>query len=60
VERPVVAVVENARGELMRQHVLIDLIETPDIAVQEVVDHYEHYKQSDDQAFRIFSTLNVT
>ena len=60
VERPVVAVVENARGELLRQHTLIDLLETPDLAVQEVVDHYEHFHESDDQAFRIFSSLNVT
>ncbi len=60
VERPVVAVVENARSELLRQHTLLDLLETPDIAVQEVVDHYEHYNASDDQAFRIFSSLNVT
>ncbi|HKJ00730.1 MAG TPA: HD domain-containing phosphohydrolase [bacterium] len=60
LDRPVVAVVENAQGELLRQHPLIDLMVTPDLSVEEVVDHYEHYSESEDQAFRIFSSLNVT
>jgi hypothetical protein len=52
-------VVENAKGELLRQHTLIDLMDTPDLFVEEVVDHYEHYNADEEQAFRIFSTLSV-
>jgi cyclic di-GMP phosphodiesterase len=59
LDRPVVAVVENAQGELLRSHTLIDLLDAPELAVQEVVDHYEHYNESEDQAFRIFSSLSV-
>jgi HD-GYP domain-containing protein (c-di-GMP phosphodiesterase class II) len=59
LDRPVVAVVENAKGELLRQHTLIDLMDTPDLFVEEVVDHYEHYNADEEQAFRIFSTLSV-
>lgn len=59
LDRPVVAVVENSRGELLSHHTLIDLMDAPDIFIEEVVDHYEHYSESDEQAFQIFSSLNV-
>jgi len=59
-ERPVVVVVENARGELLRHHDLIDLMMAPDLSVVEGVDHYEHYNQSEDQAYRIFCSMQVT
>jgi putative nucleotidyltransferase with HDIG domain len=59
LDRPVVAVVENAKGELLRQHTLMDLMDTPDLSIEEVVDHYEHYNADPEQAFRIFSSLNV-
>jgi putative nucleotidyltransferase with HDIG domain len=59
LDRPVVAVVENAAGERLRQHPLIDLMETPDLSVTDVVDHYAHYHASENQAFEVFSTLSV-
>ena len=58
-ERPVVVVVENARGELLRHHDLMDLMMAPDLSVVEAVDHYEHYNQSEDQAYRIFCSMSV-
>jgi len=58
-EWPVVVVVENARGELLRHHDLIDLMMAPDLSVVEAVDHYEHYNQSEDQAYRIFCSMSV-
>ena len=58
-DRPGVAVVENAKGELLRQNSLIDLMDEPDISVEDVVDHYEHYQASEGQAFQIFSSLSV-
>lgn len=59
-ERPIVAVVENAQGELLTAHNLVDLMLEPDIQVDEVVDHYEHYNESEDQAYRIFQSIRVT
>lgn len=58
-DRPIVAVVENAKGELLDQHQLVDLMVEADIQVQEVVDHYEHYSQSEDQAYQIFQSIRV-
>jgi response regulator RpfG family c-di-GMP phosphodiesterase len=58
-EQPVVAVVENAQGELMGQNTLIDLAHEPALSVAEVVDHYEHYNESEEQAFHLFASLNV-
>jgi len=57
--RPVVAVVENAQGELVSHHSLLDLMVEPDIHVEEVVDHYEHYGESEDQAYRIFQSIHI-
>jgi HD-GYP domain-containing protein (c-di-GMP phosphodiesterase class II) len=58
-ERPVVAVVENERGELLSHQTLIDLMMEPELSVKEVVDHYEHYNQSEDQAYEIFRSIRV-
>jgi len=59
LEKPVVVVTENAQGETFTTHPLIDLAATPDISIAEVVDHYEHYGDDPDTAFRIFVSLNV-
>ncbi len=58
-DRPVVAVVENAQGELLSHHTLVDLMVEADIRVEEVVDHYEHYNKSEDQAFQIFQSIRI-
>jgi putative nucleotidyltransferase with HDIG domain len=58
-ERPVVVVVENAQGELLSTHPLVDLMEEPELSVVEVIDHYEHYDDYEDQAFRLFKSLKV-
>ena len=59
LDRPVVAVVENAAGQMLRSQLLIDLMIETDISITEVVDHYEHYSEHENQAFQIFSSLNV-
>jgi putative nucleotidyltransferase with HDIG domain len=58
-ERPIVAVVENAQGELLTHHTLVDLMLEPEVSITEVVDHYEHYSESEDQAFNIFQSIRV-
>jgi len=58
-ERPLVAVVENASGELLKAHSIVDLMVESDLSVKEVVDHYEHYNQSEDQAYQIFSSIRI-
>ncbi len=58
-DRPIVAVVENATGEVLGTTVLLDLMMEPDIGVEEVVDHYEHYNESEDQAYQIFQSIRV-
>jgi putative nucleotidyltransferase with HDIG domain len=58
-DRPIVAVVENASGELLTHHSLLDLMLEPDIRVESVVDHYEHYTKSEDQAYQIFQSIRV-
>ena len=58
-ERPIVAIVENGAGELISNHTLLDLMMEPDISIVEVVDHYEHYDESEDQAYRIFQSIRI-
>ena len=58
-EKPVVVVVENGQGELLSHHQLIDLIVEPDVTVVEVVDHYEYYNESEDQAYNIFRSITL-
>jgi putative nucleotidyltransferase with HDIG domain len=57
--RPIVAAVETAQGELITHHSLLDLMMEPDIQVEEVVDYYQHYKASEDQAYRIFQSIRI-
>jgi putative nucleotidyltransferase with HDIG domain len=56
---PAVAVVENASGELLTHHTLLDLTVESDIQITEIVDHYEHYNKSEDQAFQIFQAIRI-
>ena len=58
-ERPIVVLVENARGERLGSQTLVDLMSEEDLSITEVIDHYKHYDESPDQAFNIFSSLNV-
>jgi len=51
---------ENADGEMLGSPALLDLMLDPEVAVQEVVDHYEHYNESEDQAYQIFSSIRVS
>jgi len=57
--RPVVALVENAKGELLKHQTLVDLMVEKELEVVEVVDHYEHYNESEEQAFQIFQSIRV-
>jgi hypothetical protein len=58
-DRPMVSVVENAKGELLSQHSLLDLMLEEDITVTEIIDHYEHYSESDIQAYLIFQSIRI-
>ena len=57
--RPTLALVENAKGEMLTSNTLVDLMMEPEIEVMEVVDHYAHYNESEDQAYRVFESINV-
>ncbi len=59
LERPIVVMAENANGELLSSNPLCDLEKEQEISIIEVVDHYEHYNQSVDQAFQVFKSLRV-
>lgn len=59
LERPVVVVVESAAGERLTHHHVIDLRQAQDVSVAEVVDHFEYYNASEDEAFEIFSRINL-
>lgn len=56
---PIVAVVENSQGELLPHHTLIDLMLEKDVEVKEVMDHYDHYSDSEDQAYKIFESIHI-
>ena len=58
-ERPAVAVVQNKAGELLAHHTLIDLMADTDVHVDEVLDHYEHFNQSEDQAYQVFQSIRI-
>ncbi|MBI4084265.1 MAG: HD domain-containing protein [Candidatus Lambdaproteobacteria bacterium] len=58
-DRPIVAAVETPGGELLTHHQPLDLMLHQDISVAEVVDHYEHYKLADDQAYKIFESIRL-
>ena len=58
--RPIVAVVESASGEVLTHHTLVDLMLVKDLSVSEVVDHYEHFNQSDEQAYKMFMSIRLS
>ena len=58
-DRPMVSIVENAKGELLSQHTLLDLMLEEDITVTEIIDHYEHYSESEIQAYQIFQSIRI-
>lgn len=57
--RPIVAVVENKDGELLSNHTLLDLMLEKDVEIQEVVDHYEHFSETEDQSYQIFQSIRI-
>ena len=57
LERPVVVVVEDANGNRLSQNDLVDLMIAPDLSITDVLDHYEHFSESPDQPYEVFSTL---
>ncbi|MCZ6730519.1 MAG: HD domain-containing protein [SAR324 cluster bacterium] len=59
LEQPVVVIVENADGELLTHHELLDLIVQPELSIAEFVDHYEYYSESPDQTLQIFRSINL-
>lgn len=59
-ERPIVAIVENASGEMLGSATIMDLMLDQDIQVTEVIDHYEHYADSEDQAYQIFQSISIS
>jgi len=58
-KHPVVGVVENAKGELVTNHDIIDLAQVQDVSIVEVVDHFEYYNKSEDQAFNLFKSIKL-
>jgi len=58
-EQPVVVPVENAKGELFKHHNLVDLMVEPDLTIVDVVDHFDHYKGSEQQAYDIFRSIRL-
>ena len=59
LEKPVVVVVETAQGKMLSHHDLIDLVAEADLAITGVIDHYEHYSNSAEQAFDIFRSVRL-
>ena len=59
LERPVVVVVETAKGDLLTHHELYDLVIESDLSIVEVVDHFKHYDKSDDQAYELFRSISL-
>lgn len=59
LEKPAVVLAENANGEFFTSNPLIDLMEEQDISITEVVDHYEYYNDSTNQAFEVFKSLKI-
>jgi putative nucleotidyltransferase with HDIG domain len=58
-DHPIVGVVENAAGELLAHPTIVDLMVEPDLRVLDVIDHYQHYNASEDQAYRIFQSIRA-
>jgi len=58
-DRPMVVVVENKAGEMIGTPQIVDLMLDKDITVEEVIDHYEHYNETDDQAYELFRSLRI-
>lgn len=59
-ERPVLSIIENAKGEMLTHNDIIDLMVEADINITEIVDHYEHYNESEDQTYNIFQSMNIS
>lgn len=59
LKKPVVAVVENANGELLSHNHLFDLAAEPKLSIIGIVDHHEHYNESENQALDVFRSISV-
>ncbi len=59
-ERPVISIIENAKGEMLTHNDIIDLMVESDINITEIVDHYEHYNESEEQTYNIFQSMNIS
>lgn len=58
-ERPLVALVENDKGERLPHTSLVDLMLEKDLSIVEIVDHYDYFNASDNEAYEIFSSLKI-
>ncbi|MDH4225339.1 MAG: HD domain-containing protein [Deltaproteobacteria bacterium] len=58
-DRPLVAVVENGAGARLGSASVLDLMVELDVSILEVVDHFEHYNGSEDEAFQIFHSILI-
>lgn len=58
-DRPIVSIVENADGDMMSHHTLLDLMLEPEITLVEVVDHFEHYNDDPEHAARVFQSITI-
>ena len=58
-DSPVVVAVESANGELLEHNELIDLAVERDISIEEIVDHYDHYNETEDQSYQIFRSISL-
>ena len=59
LERPVVVVVESAAGERLTHNHVVDLGHVEDVSIKEVMDHFEHYNASQDEAYDIFRGISL-
>ncbi len=59
-KRPVVAIAENARGEILSHNSVVDLVKERNILVSEVLDHNRHYQEHAEHALQVFTGMQVT
>jgi len=58
-DRPIVAMIENAKGEPLTHHTMVDMMSNLTLKVKEALDPFEHFTQSGRTPYEAFAGLKL-
>ena len=58
-DRPIVAMIENAKGEPLTHHTMVDMMSNLTLKVKEALDPFDHFTQSGRTPYEAFANLKL-